>query len=112
MAAFLGYVAGSKIGPERARQRSDAQFRISVGLSHYQFLKDGEIERVQGRIGFLLWSEMREYERKYGVPSGADPFVRKFTAAKIIAEQNKPTMVDLGTVLATSLPPDIKLEIK
>ena len=112
LAAFLGYVAGSKTGSERASQRAGAEFRISVGVSHYQMLKDGEVERVKNRIGFLLWSELQDYERRYGVPAGTDRFARNYATAKVVADRHKPMPTDLGSVLATSLPPDIKLEIK
>lgn len=65
MIAALSFWIGSIVGAQRERERQEAEFRVTVGLSNYQIAEEGDMERLKGRMGILLLGSLRDYERRF-----------------------------------------------
>jgi hypothetical protein len=105
----VGYRAGTKQSP----LKEDLQGRLVIATIAYRSGEATNWTKVHGLIGMQIHSMTREYERRFGVPSVADPFAPRFTSAQAIAKQVETRLVPLGAVL-TNLPvaPKVKITVE
>jgi len=109
--AVLCFWLGSMVGAQRERERQEAEFRITVGLSNYQIAEEGNVERLKGRMGILLLGSVRDYERRFGEPSGTNRFARDFAKAQGLAQTIESQLVPISSI-ATSLGSNVTIKVE
>ena len=109
--AVLCFWLGRMVGAQRERERQEAEFRITVGLSNYQIAEEGNLERLKGRMGILLLGSVRDYERRFGEPSGTNRFARDFATAQGLAQTIESQLVPLSSI-ATSLGSNVTIKVE
>lgn len=109
--AVLCFWLGSMVGAQRERERQEAQFRITVDLSSYQIAAEGNVERLKGRMGILLLGSVRDYERRFGEPSGTNRFARDFATAQGLAQTIESQLVPVSSI-ATSVGSNVTIRVE
>lgn len=107
--AVLCFWLGRRVGAQRERERQEAEFRITLGLSNYQIAKEGDLERLKSRMDILLLGSVRDYERRFGEPSGTNRFARDFAAARGLAQTIESQLVPVSSI-ATNLGSSVTIE--
>ena len=97
----LGDHSGSKHSPAEENQRG----LVVLTLSGYKSAEATNWPRVKSLLTTELYGFTREYERRFGAPTGTNDFVRRFQEAKSLADRIEKDMVPisaLGQVIESS----------
>jgi hypothetical protein len=62
-------------------------------------------------MGIVVLSQTRYYEYEFGVPTGTNFFVKKFSTAQAIASQVESTLVPISSI-TNQLPANMKFQIE
>jgi hypothetical protein len=95
--ACLGcYVVGYRAGIEHSALRQERQGQVLYALSMYQAAEAANWTKVQSFLDTQIVAFTRDYERRFGVPSGTNVFDRRFMDAKLIADRVQKQMVPVN----------------
>ena len=81
VAYLAGYHAGAKIPAEGARQAS-----LIAAVTLYQSMETNQA-MAQRMLGRRIANVARDYEQRFGIPKGTNPFAKLFMGAKVIADR-------------------------
>jgi hypothetical protein len=98
--AALCYIVGYRTGTQRIDQQKDADFRLIVDKAMYEAAQRGDLQKVQSSYSILLLSDVRDYERRFGAPSGTNRLARDFAAAQVMAKQIESRLVPISSIAA------------
>ena len=76
---------------------AEVWFHLSANLRLYHFARQGDLQRIQNDLGFLILCQTRMYERQFGSESGAAGFAGRFAEARSIARKVESTLVPLDS---------------
>ncbi len=110
VACIICYSVGYRAGTKQSPLKEELQGRLVIATVAYRSGEATNWTKAHDIVGMQIYSMTREYERRFGAPSVADPFAMRFTAARAIATQVQARLVPLGAVL-TNLPvaPNVKI---
>ena len=83
--AVLCFFVGYHTGAQRVERRNEAEFRLIVDKAMYEAAQRGDLQKLQSSFSIILLSDVRDYERRFGAPSGTNRFARDFVAAQSMA---------------------------
>lgn len=106
IAALLGY----RVSVYRAEKRKEIEFRLVVDKAMYEASLRGDLQKVRRSSSILLLSDVRDYERRFGTPSGTDRFARDFAAAQLMAQSIEGQLVPIGSI-ATNLGSNVTIDL-
>jgi hypothetical protein len=90
----IGYRSGAKRSPAEEDQRG----LIVLTLSGYKSVEATNWPKVKSLITTELYGFTREYERRFGAPSGTNDFVRRFQEAKSMTDRIEKDMVPINAL--------------
>lgn len=96
---FVGFRAGTKQSPLSEARQGD----LVIALRTYQAAERTNWTRVQSTLGIQVLALTRDYERRFGVPTGTNRFVQYFAEAKAVADRVESQLMPLSSVF-TNLP--------
>ncbi len=92
--AFLSY----RVGMQRAEKRKEVEFRLIMDKAMYEAAQRGDLQKVQSSTSILFLSDVRDYERRFGAPSGTDRFARDFATAQVMAQSIESRLVPISSI--------------
>jgi hypothetical protein len=106
---LVGFHAGTKQSPLTETRQGD----LLIALRTYQAAKHTNWTKVQGILGMQVLALTRDYEWRFGAPTGTNRFVHQFAEAKAVANRVESELVPLSSAF-TNLPvsPDFKVTIE
>ena len=96
----LGYHSGLK----RSRAEEEQRGLVVLSLSGYKFAESTNWPKVKSLLTTELCGFTREYEHRFGVPTGTNDFVPRFREAKVLADHIEKEMIPVsapGQVLSS-----------
>jgi hypothetical protein len=99
------YELGYRSGIKRSRAEEDQRGLVVLTLTSYKYAEATNWPKVKSFLTTELYGFTREYERRFGTPSGTNDFVRRFQEAKTLADRIEKDMVPisaLGEVIGNS----------
>lgn len=108
MALLIGaifYEFGYRSGMRRSPAEEDRRGLVVLTLSGYKFAETTNWPKVKSLLTTELYGFTREYERRFGAPTGTNDFVRRFEEAKSLADRIEKEIVPisaLGQVIGSS----------
>jgi hypothetical protein len=90
----LGYRSGVKRSPAEGDQRG----LVVLTLSGYKFAEATNWPKVKSLLTTELYGITRDYERRFGAPSGTDDFAPRFQEAKSLADRIEKNMVPISAL--------------
>jgi hypothetical protein len=101
----LHFRGDSRSGVKRSRAEEDQRGLIVLTLTGYEFAEATNWPKVKSLLTTELYGFTRDYERRFGAPSGTNDFVSRFQEAKLLADRIEKEMVPvsaLGQVIGSS----------
>jgi hypothetical protein len=89
---------GSQICIQRASQQKEAKFRLMSDKAMYEAAKQGDLKKIQSTFSIFLLSDVRDYERQFGVPNGTNHFTHDFAEAQIMASNIESKLVPISSI--------------
>ncbi len=89
----LGYRSGARRSPAEEEQRG----LVVLALSGYKSAEATNWPKVKSLLTTELYGFTREYERRFGAPSGTNDFARRFREAKSLADRIEKDMVPISS---------------
>ena len=96
--AFLSY----RVRVHRAERRDEIEFRLLVDKAMYEASQRGNLQKVKDSTSILLLGDVRDYERRFGVPSGTNRFARDFATAQAMAQSIESELVPVSSIATNS----------
>jgi hypothetical protein len=96
VACLACYVVGFRAGIKQSPLREERQGQVLYALAMYQAAEATNWTGVQGFLSTQIVAFTRDYERRFGLPSGTDVFARRFPDAKLIADRVEKQMVPVN----------------
>jgi hypothetical protein len=109
--AVASYMLGWSNVSLRDHEAREAQGKLALSLGIYQEMERGDFQRAKGDMGIVVLSQTRYYEYEFGVPTGTNFFVKKFSTAQAIASQVESTLVPISSI-TNQLPANMKFQIE
>jgi hypothetical protein len=111
--AVLSYVLGYRSGLLRDAQIRQARGRLNWNLTLYEKAERGDLRALTNHLGMIILGQTREFEKEFGVPTGTNYFVERFSKPQGIAARVESTLVPIGSIL-TNFPhtPDAKVTVE
>jgi hypothetical protein len=106
------YRLGYRSGIKQSRLEEDERGLVVLTLGGYKAAQATNWTKVKSLLSVEILGFTRDYERRFGVPSGSNSFVARFTEAKAIANQVETQLVPVESSLQSALGSnfDIKVE--
>src|SRR5262245_59458367 len=101
----LGYRSGSK----RSRLEEDQRGLVVLTLTGYKAAEATNWTKVKSLLTIEILGFTRDYERRFGVPTGTNVFVTRL--AKAIADQVEKQMVPVGSALQSAVGSNVTVKI-
>src|ERR1051326_6137788 len=79
------YELGSRSGLKHSRAEEGQRGLVVLTLRGYKFAETTNWPKVKSLLTTELYGFTREYERRFGVPTGTNDFVSRFQEAKSLA---------------------------
>ena len=96
IACLASYVMGYRAGIKQSPLREERQGQVIYALGMYKAAEATNWTKVQSFLDTQIVSFTRDYERRFGVPSGTNVFDKRFTDAKLIADRIEKQMVPVN----------------
>ncbi len=96
LACLACYVVGYRAGVKQSPLREERQGQVLYALGMYQAAEATNWTKVQSFLDTQIVAFTRDYERRFGLPSGTNVFDRRFTDAKLIADRVEKKMVPVN----------------
>ena len=96
--AVLCYAVGYRTGAQRTDQRKEAEFRLIMDKAMYEALSRGDLRKVHSSFSMFLLGDVRDYERRFGAPSGTNRLARDFAVAQVIAREIESQLVPISSI--------------
>jgi hypothetical protein len=97
---------------QRSKSREDAKFRILSEEEMYEATETAylegvrstniDLQKIHSTLSIMLLGDVRNYERRFGVPSGTNFWAKKFTSAQVVANQIEATLVPISSILTNN----------
>jgi hypothetical protein len=97
------YAFGFKSGIKQSRLEEDQRGLVILTLSGYKEAEATNWIKVQSLLNVEILGFTREYERRFGVPTGTNSFVSRFAEAKTISDRVEKQMVPVESGLQKAL---------
>jgi hypothetical protein len=112
MACVVCYLVGFRAGTKQSPLSEARQGDLVIALRTYQAAERTNWTKVQSTLGMQVLALTRDYERKFGVPTGTNRFVQYFAEAKAVADRVESQLVPLSSAF-TNLPlaPNFKVTV-
>jgi hypothetical protein len=104
----VGFRAGAKLSP--LQQHCEGDLLLAVAM--YQSAQATNWTKVKSTLGMEVLQWTRDYQKRFGVPTGTNVFARHFPEAQAIADTVERTLVPMSSIL-TNFPhtPDAKFDV-
>jgi hypothetical protein len=89
----------------------DQRGLVVLTLSGYKAAEATNWTKVQSLLSVEILGFTRDYERRFGVPTGTNIFVGRFAEAKVIADRVEAQMVPVVGALQKALGSNVTVEI-
>ena len=93
---------GYCIESQRASQQKEARFRLMTDKAMYEAAQHGDLQKVQSTFSIFLLSDVRNYEQRFGAPSGTNHFAHDFFEAQIMASNIENQLVPISSIATNS----------
>jgi hypothetical protein len=97
-ACFVCYSLGYRSGIKQSRLEEDQRGLVVLSLTGYKEAEATNWPKVKSLLATELFGFTRDYERRFGAPTGAGNFVPRFYEAKGIADRIEKEMVPLSAL--------------
>ena len=106
---WFGYRAGTKESPAK----KDKEGQLTLMYHTYRMVEITNWSKVHTAVGMQLLGLTRDYERRFGVPTGTNSFAQRFPQIQASATQFQSQLVPLSAAF-TNLPlaPDFKVGVE
>jgi hypothetical protein len=113
VACVICYLVGFRAGTKQSPLSEGRQGDLVIALRTYQAAERTNWTKVQSTLGMQVLALTRDYERRFGVPTGTNRFVQYFAEAKAVADRVESQLVPLSSAF-TNLPltPNFKVGVK
>ena len=85
-------------GTQRAVRKKDSAFRLITDKAMYEAAERGDLQKIKSSFGILVLSDVRDYERRFGAPTGTNRLARDFAQAQIIAQKVESQLVPISSI--------------
>ena len=93
IACIACYFVGFRRGINESPLREERQGQVLYAVEMYHAVEVTNWGKLQSFVDTQIIAFTRDYERRFGVPSGTNIFAKRFADAKFIADQVEKKMV-------------------
>lgn len=112
IACVVCYSLGLRSGIKQSRLEADQRGLVVLTLAGYKAAESTNWTKVRSLLATEIVGFTRDYERRFGFPTGTNSFVGRFAEAKAIADQVEKQMVPVASGLQKSLGSNFTVEIE
>lgn len=112
IACVVCYSLGFRSGIKQSRLEEDQRGLVVLTLGGYKAAEATNWSKVKSLLSVEILGFTRDYERRFGAPTGSNSFVGRFAEAKAIADQVEKQMVPLASGLQKALGSNVTVEIR
>jgi hypothetical protein len=87
---------------QREDRQKDAKFRLIADKAMFEATQRNDLQKVKSSLSIFLLSDVRDYERRFGVPSGTNRFTRDFVEAQAMANDIENRLVPISSIATNS----------
>jgi hypothetical protein len=98
IACIIFYLVGYRNGSKESPLQEDRQGEVVFTLGAYKAAEATNWTKVQSFLSVEIVSFTRDYERRFGVPSGTNSFANRFAEAKTVADRVEAQMVPVSAI--------------
>ena len=110
IACTVCYSLGFYSGVKQSRLEEDQRGLVVLTLGGYKAAEAANWTKVQSLLSVEILGFTRDYERRFGAPTGTNSFVERFAEAKVIADRVEKQMVPVVSSLQPALGSNVTVE--
>lgn len=103
MACIASYFAGYRSGIRQSRMEEDQRGLVTLTLGGYKAAEATNWAKVKSLLTMEMIGFTRDYERRFGVPTGTNGFVARFAEAKVFADQIEKQLVPMQSGVQSAI---------
>jgi hypothetical protein len=85
-----------------AERKDNANYNVIVLTDTYELLESNDLERVKGRLRFMIFENVMTYDRQFGSPIATNPVsTHLWTHAREITRQEQTNVVPISEKILT-----------
>ena len=112
IACAVSYAFGYRSGSKQSRLEEDQRGLVVLTLGGYKAAEATNWAKVKSLLTVEILGFTRDYERRFGAPTGTNSFVGRFAEAKVIADRAEKQMIPVAPSLQKALGSNSTVEIE